>query len=323
VEIGSLLPDGQEALADLRPVFGNRVFIGCDMQAGPGVDRIENVHRLTFDDGQIGTCVMSDTLEHVRDPIRAFAEVHRAVKHDGLVIFTSVMHFPIHSYPNDYWRFTPEAFRDLAGSFPTAAVFSCGDPNFPHTVAGVAAKSDRSRDLQALADDVARLDTPAPLHVEAEAAAQLRHLAVKLLEDRKLALEPPRGDDDCGFGGMLQVPGWTLVSGQWVEGWVAARNAREVELRCGEVVVHRAALAPLSARDARRLGVKAGREALHFREQARLESIGDLFGPIRMLAKDGRGRTRASCASAPGIVLGSLAPRAGFVLHSLDVNRDQ
>jgi SAM-dependent methyltransferase len=322
VEIGSQLPDGQEAIADLRPLFSGRTYIGCDMQAGPGVDRVEDIHHLTFPDGAIGTCVMSDTLEHVWDPIRALAEVHRAVKDDGVVIFTSVMHFPIHSYPNDYWRFTPEAFRDLAGAFATAAIFYCGDKNFPHTVAGVAVKSNRSEQMQALAADVAGLETPAPLHTEGQAAAQVRHLAQRLLEEKHLPPDPRRGDDSCGLGPALRAPGWTLVGGQWLEGWVAGHDASEVELRCGDVVVHRAALTAMTEFHAAHLGVAKGREALHFRGQARLEGVGDQYGSIRLLARDDRGNTVATCASAPGIVLGTLTPQTGFVLHSLDVNRE-
>ena len=36
VEMGARAAEGQEAIADLRPMFGAREHIGCDIQEGPG-----------------------------------------------------------------------------------------------------------------------------------------------------------------------------------------------------------------------------------------------------------------------------------------------
>jgi Methyltransferase domain len=98
VEIGALQVSGQEAIADLRPIFPGKRYIGCDMQPGPGVDRIEDIHALSFASGQGGTFILADTLEHVADPIRAMEEVHRSLSDAGVVIFSCVMHFAIHGY---------------------------------------------------------------------------------------------------------------------------------------------------------------------------------------------------------------------------------
>ena len=146
VEIGAFQVPGQEAISDLRPLFPGKTYIGCDMQPGLGVDRIENIHQLSFRAGEVGTFILSDTLEHVADPLRAMREIHRCLREDGVVIYSSVMNFPIHGYPNDYWRFTPEAFRSLAADFARAMIFFCGPKEFPHTVCGVAAKADYSSD---------------------------------------------------------------------------------------------------------------------------------------------------------------------------------
>ncbi|MCX7846918.1 MAG: methyltransferase type 11, partial [bacterium] len=71
VEFGALQVEGQEKYADLRPLFAGKRFIGCDMRAGRGVDRIENVHGLTFRDEEVGSVLMLDTLEHVQYPFKA------------------------------------------------------------------------------------------------------------------------------------------------------------------------------------------------------------------------------------------------------------
>ncbi len=62
VELGSRPADGQEDLADLRPLFPGKQFIGCDMQPGPGVDRIEDMPALTFPDDSVRTIHKLDTL---------------------------------------------------------------------------------------------------------------------------------------------------------------------------------------------------------------------------------------------------------------------
>jgi hypothetical protein len=77
VELGSYQVEGQEGLADLRPIFGAKQYIGCDMRSGTGVDRVENLPKLSFGGGSVHTIVYLDTLEHVfevdrRDLSRAF-----------------------------------------------------------------------------------------------------------------------------------------------------------------------------------------------------------------------------------------------------------
>lgn len=149
VEIGSLQVPGQVGFADLRPFFPGRTYIGCDMRTGPGVDRVEDVHRLTLPDGYAGTILCVDTLEHVANPMQAMSEMRRVLAPDGALLLISVFDFPIHDHPSDYWRFTPAAFRLLLEGFTVALVGYQGDPLKPHTVVGVAARSDQHRPLLA------------------------------------------------------------------------------------------------------------------------------------------------------------------------------
>jgi len=141
VEIGSFQVPGQEELANLRPIFPGKQFIGCDMRHGNGVDRIENVECLSFENESIGTILIMDTLEHVENCFNALDEIYRVLKKDGVVIMSSVMDFPIHDYPSDYWRFTPEAFKLLLKKFPIKIIGVQGNPEHPHTVYGIGLKS--------------------------------------------------------------------------------------------------------------------------------------------------------------------------------------
>jgi SAM-dependent methyltransferase len=139
VEFGSMqVEDGQPN--DLRPLFPGKTFIGTDFRDGPGVDRVEDLRGLGFADGEVGTALCLDTLEHCADPITACREMHRVLAAGGLCVITSVMLIGIHAYPSDYWRFTPEGFRTLLADFDDVDVAGMGDPECPFFVFGAATK---------------------------------------------------------------------------------------------------------------------------------------------------------------------------------------
>jgi SAM-dependent methyltransferase len=142
VEIGARAAPGQKEVSDLRPLFDGHTYIGCDVQDGSGVDQIEDVHALSFDDDSVGMVICADTLEHVADPIRATREMHRVLKPGGVLAASSVMFFPIHEHPWDYWRFTPEGFAKLFEPFDSRLIMYQGWEELPETVLGVGVKGE-------------------------------------------------------------------------------------------------------------------------------------------------------------------------------------
>jgi SAM-dependent methyltransferase len=139
VEFGSLqVEPGQEG--DLRPLFPGRPFVGTDIREGPGVDRVEDLRELSLGDGEVGTALCLDTLEHCEDPPAACRELARVTGDGGVCAISSVMLFGIHAYPSDYYRFTPEGFRSLLAGFDDVWVAGIGDPSIPFQVVGVGAK---------------------------------------------------------------------------------------------------------------------------------------------------------------------------------------
>jgi SAM-dependent methyltransferase len=138
-EFGSLQWEGHDP-NDLRPLFPGRPYVGTDFQAGPGVDRVEDLRALTLDSGSVGTALCVDTLEHVEDPPQAVRELTRVVADGGVCLITSVMLFGIHGYPEDYFRFTPEGFRVMLSGFDDVWVTGIGHPDIPTWIVGVGAK---------------------------------------------------------------------------------------------------------------------------------------------------------------------------------------
>jgi SAM-dependent methyltransferase len=138
-EFGSLQWEGHDP-NDLRPFFPGRPYVGTDFQAGPGVDRVEDVRALSLADGSVGTALCVDTLEHVTDPPQAVRELTRVVADGGVCLITSVMLFGIHGYPEDYFRFTPDGFRVMLSGFDDVWVCGVGHPDIPTWIVGVGAK---------------------------------------------------------------------------------------------------------------------------------------------------------------------------------------
>jgi SAM-dependent methyltransferase len=153
-EFGSLQVPGQEGFANLRPFFAGKEYVGCDMQEGPGVDRVLNLHDIDLPAEIAGTVLALDTFEHVELVRKAVQEIHRILKPGGVLVASSVMKFPIHDYPYDYWRFTPEGFKSLLKPFDSAFVDIAGDEQFPHTVVGLGFKGPMPGD--AMNDFVAK-----------------------------------------------------------------------------------------------------------------------------------------------------------------------
>lgn len=140
-EFGSYQVDGQDRTANLRSLFAGRRYVGCDMRVGPGVDRVEDVSRLTLADGSAATVLCLDTLEHVLDVPRAAAEMIRVLAPGGMIVVSAPMDFRIHAFPDDYWRLTPSCLERLLAPLGASVVGSQGTETHPHTVLAIGCKS--------------------------------------------------------------------------------------------------------------------------------------------------------------------------------------
>lgn len=112
LEIGAYNVNGSA-----RQHFGDAAaYIGTDMQAGPGVDRvIENIELVkTFGYAQFDTVIACEVLEHDANCWLTVHQMRQMLKPGGwLVITTPTFGFPLHRYPKDYWRFGEDAYVEV------------------------------------------------------------------------------------------------------------------------------------------------------------------------------------------------------------------
>ncbi|MCE9604509.1 MAG: class I SAM-dependent methyltransferase [Planctomycetia bacterium] len=140
-EFGSYIVPGQERIGDLRSLFPGRKYVGCDMRAGPGVDRIEDLGSLTLPDNSASTIVCVETLEHVFEVRRAADELMRVLAPGGVLLISTPFNFYLHNHPDDYWRLTPSCLQSLLAPLSATLVGWQGVDSFPHTVFAVACKA--------------------------------------------------------------------------------------------------------------------------------------------------------------------------------------
>jgi SAM-dependent methyltransferase len=145
LELGSYQVEGQEELINLRSLFPGRPYVGVDFRGGPGVDVVANVEDLPQDDASVGTVIAMNLFEHVAHFWKGFEEAERVLRADGVLIVACPFYFHIHNFPDDYWRFTPAAFKLLLRNYPNKIVGWHGTKTRPTGVWAIAFRPGRAR----------------------------------------------------------------------------------------------------------------------------------------------------------------------------------
>jgi hypothetical protein len=93
-------------------------FLGTDIQAGADVDIVADLHRLTHVVGpeRFDVILSCSTFEHLKYPTLAAHELMKSLKVGGLLYIQTHQSFPLHGYPNDYFRFSQDALASLFGT---------------------------------------------------------------------------------------------------------------------------------------------------------------------------------------------------------------
>lgn len=91
-------------------------YLRCDIDDGDDVDLVTDAHTLDgLDDHSWDAVVAVSIFEHLARPWYAAHAIARVLRSGGLVYVATHQTFPIHGYPNDYWRFSSGALDVLFG----------------------------------------------------------------------------------------------------------------------------------------------------------------------------------------------------------------
>lgn len=118
LEVGSARP-ADAWWADLRSQLGGiskDEWTGVDMQDSECTDIVQDLTKPdqdVFPLAFFGSCVCAEVLEHVTKPDKLLFHVWNYLRPGAWIVITSPFAFPVHGFPNDYWRFTPEGMKLL------------------------------------------------------------------------------------------------------------------------------------------------------------------------------------------------------------------
>jgi SAM-dependent methyltransferase len=143
LEIGSHLVTGQEKIGNLRSLFPQKVYVGLDVQAGPGVDCVAKVESLPQSDASVGTVIAMNTLEHIPCFWQGLEEIYRVLRADGALLLSCPFYFHLHYFPCDYWRFSPQALELLLEAYPSKILGRQGPRKRPASVWALAFREER------------------------------------------------------------------------------------------------------------------------------------------------------------------------------------
>lgn len=99
-----------------------RSLIKCDKYISVDIERRGNPENLILADineslplqsNSVDLVIMTEVLEHLRNPGIATEEIFRVLRPGGRAIMTTPLLWPIHEEPNDYQRFTKYGLRSL------------------------------------------------------------------------------------------------------------------------------------------------------------------------------------------------------------------
>lgn len=82
-------------------------WLGIDMQEGHGVDRVADIHDLPAEwAGRFSGVLCSEVLEHVARPWVALPKLAEVIRPGGWMVVTTLTSFPLHGFPDDFYRYT-------------------------------------------------------------------------------------------------------------------------------------------------------------------------------------------------------------------------
>jgi SAM-dependent methyltransferase len=121
---GSIVGEGMEHIV-AHPCIE---LVETDVSFGPRTALICDAHSIPFQDCSFDGIIVQAVLEHVVDPQRCVAEIHRTLKDDGLVYAEIPFMQQVHAGRYDFTRFTHLGLRRLFRRFEEIDSGAVGGP---------------------------------------------------------------------------------------------------------------------------------------------------------------------------------------------------
>lgn len=113
LEIGSRMTN-KDAWWIVNRDLAKGKWTGIDMQEGHGVDQVVDIHTPPTEwSGRFSGVLCSEVLEHVARPWLALPKIREIIHPGGWMVVTTLTSFPIHGFPDDYYRYTPSGLKLL------------------------------------------------------------------------------------------------------------------------------------------------------------------------------------------------------------------
>ena len=103
-------------------------LVETDVQLAPRTQLVCDAHQLPFAGSSFDGVIAQAVLEHVLDPYRCVAEIHRVLKDGGVVYVETPFMQQVHEGRHDFTRFTHLGHRRLLREFDEISSGATGGP---------------------------------------------------------------------------------------------------------------------------------------------------------------------------------------------------
>ncbi|PKN51238.1 MAG: methyltransferase type 11 [Deltaproteobacteria bacterium HGW-Deltaproteobacteria-13] len=112
LDVGSYDVNGSYRTLFSKSQFSYR---GIDISDGPGVDIVlDSPYKFPMQSNSVDIVISGQAFEHIEFFWITWAEMVRVLKPNGMIFLIAPSRGPEHRYPQDCWRFYPDAYRALA-----------------------------------------------------------------------------------------------------------------------------------------------------------------------------------------------------------------
>lgn len=111
---GDVLDIGAGSYPRYKNLFKYKTYIGMDIAPGKDIDVVGKIEAIPLPESSFDSIVCTQVLGDVYEPSKAFKEIHRVLRPEGVVLITESLFDPLHDEPYDFWRFTEHSMRKLA-----------------------------------------------------------------------------------------------------------------------------------------------------------------------------------------------------------------